>query len=696
MCFVAALGSANPGFAVPRIALTALSPAASQGFGLCAFSIPPVSIYHKNHTNHMLPNHRWLTKIPNPDAVENLAKNGVPKAIAPLLINRGIGLTDYHEAWDFLNSEGMSLKSPIEEFSGLAEAVALLSDNPGPIGIVGDYDTDGMTSTALLLRTFEHLGMYARYEIPSRIQEGYGINERIVREFHGAGIKLIITVDNGIHAHQPIELARGLGMQVIVTDHHELPKTLPNAIIINPKLLPNTSPWRGLAGVGVAYILGITLAMKLGKTKGLADQLLELFTIGTIVDMVPLVGVNRKFVIRGLQLLAKPKLPGLQALLEAAEIKETVKPDDIGFKLGPYINAVGRIGDPVTVLNLLSAPNLESARPFARQCREINRDRQAITSEIEKEALAMIRGDQYKKDRVIALFNPNWHQGVIGIVASRLVEKFGVPVFLMTESDDVIRGSARGTEEFNVYDALRFCQGILATWGGHKAAGGFTLYPSDLDAFRSDLISFTGHELTPEQCTPVLVLDGNIRFSEINLSLIESLDTCQPWGIENKEPIFWSNEVEILEQSVVKGGHRRVRMKQGSHTFNGIAWRWKEYELPNIVDVAYKLKLNEWNGRTNIQLEIVGARIPQQNYQFQLTDREETLEYTCSFDYLSNELCIVNKEGMQLFITPGDTIASIGPSRHAAKSVDIGTRQMFFPRLLAAAYTAAGLLVATP
>lgn len=637
----------------------------------------------------MLPNHRWLTKIPNPSVVEDLVANGVPQIIAPLLVNRGID--DHYKAWDFLTPEGMKLRPPVEEFPGLAEAVFLLSNNPEPIGIVGDYDTDGMTSTAVLLQTFKHLEMYAQYKIPSRMQEGYGINERIVREFHEAGIKIIITVDNGIHAHEPIQLARDLGMQVIVTDHHELPKTLPNAIIINPKLLPPKSPWKGLAGVGVAYILGITLAMKLQKSSGLADQLLELFTIGTIVDMVPLVGVNRKIVIRGLRLLAKPKLPGLQALIEAAKINEAIKPDDIGFKLGPYINAVGRIGDPVVVLNLLSAPTLEAARPYAQQCRDINRDRQRITIDIEKEALAMVSGDRHKKDRVIALFNRNWHEGIIGIVASRLVERFGVPVFLMTESDDAIRGSARGTEEFNVYEALSSCKDLLKTWGGHKAAGGFTLYPSNLDTLRSRLIAFSRNTLTSEQCIPMLLLDGNIRFNEINLSVIQSLNTCQPWGMENKEPIFWSNSVEILEQSVVKGGHRRVRMRQGSHIFNGIAWRWADYELPEIVDVAYKLKLNEWNGKTNIQLEIVGARVPLNNLEFDHKYGEEVSRYSCCFDYNSKQLILTNSKGSRLFAHLGNPEVRIGTSLENAKPYDIEQRPLFFESLFKQAYNILGI-----
>jgi single-stranded-DNA-specific exonuclease len=643
-----------------------------------------------------LPEQRWVTHISDPTTIDNLVSNGVPATIAPVLLNRGIGTKDYHDAWNFLDPENMKLPNPVDEFPGLADAIAHLLEAPGPIGICGDYDTDGMTSTALLLRTFEHLGMKASYQIPSRLQEGYGLNDRIVKDFFEEGIRTIVTVDNGISAHQPIKRAKQMGMTVIVTDHHEIPKVLPDAIIVNPKLLSQDSSWRGLAGVGVAYVLGINLAIRLGKTKGLADQLLELFTIGTIVDMVPLTGVNRKLVIKGLKLLGKPKLPGLQALLQVANIKGNVKPDDIGFKLGPYINAVGRIGNPETVLKLFSARTVEDALPFAEICRETNRDRQQITSDIEKMAVEMAEKAAYKQNRVLVLFNPDWHVGVIGIVASRLVERFGVPVFLIAESDDKLKGSARGIEVFNVFESLRWCSDTLLTSGGHKAAGGFSLWPDNFDNFKADIYSFSLHQLKPEHCIPSIKLDGNIRFSEISLELLDKLAKCQPWGIENKEPIFWSNSVQVLNQEVVKGGHRRFYLQQGSHRFNGIAWRWEEYELPNIVDIAYKLKLNEWNGKTTIQLELVGARVPLGVKEFDFTYNNETLKYSCQFDYDSNELHLINSEGISLFFTHGNPDILIGPTRQKAASFNINKRLEFFSKLFQEAYDALGIIPLSP
>lgn len=630
-----------------------------------------------------LPQSRWRLAINDDAKIAHLCDKGIPQIIAPLLINRGI--TDYVDAHDFLNPGKVATK-PIAEFSGLNDAVNWLSDNPGLVGICGDYDADGMTSTALLSRAFDHLGIpYIRY-IPDRLAEGYGISEKIVRFFATQQARTIITVDNGISANIPIALAKKMGLQVIVADHHELPVELPDAIIINPKLLPQTSVWRGLAGVGVAYILAISLAIKLEKTIGLADQLLELFTIGTIADMVPLIGANRQLVYKGLKKMANPKIAGLQALIEVANI-QNISATDIGFKIAPFINAVGRIGDPKLVLELLTAPTIVEARPLAEECLEINAKRQELCADIESEAVAVATTQKYREEKILLLYNSNWHLGIIGIAASRLVEKFNVPVFLITQVGDVLKGSARGIINFDIFDALKFSQNHLLSWGGHKKAGGFSLELNQLNNFRRALTSYAAAHLSPDDCIPTILIDTHIHFSEINLGLIEVLQSLEPWGIENQEPIFWSENCRILEQKRIKGNHKKLWIQHLSHRLGGIAWRWGDYELPEVCDLAYKIKLNHWNEKTSIQLEIIGARIPQPNLEFEIEHNGVILKYNCWFDYAANELVLINNKQQILFISPGASTGFIGIERQ--KIVDLNNE--FFTSLVDSAYKTIGI-----
>jgi single-stranded-DNA-specific exonuclease len=328
-----------------------------------------------------LPNQRWQFYPQNVDLAEQLAVlTNLSPLISQLLINRGIATSAQAQA--FLDPESIILPQPLEEFPDLALSVELLQEaiaSQSKIAICGDYDADGMTSTALLLRSLRALGALVDYAIPSRMQEGYGINKRIVEEFHSEGVKLILTVDNGISAYEAIARAKELGLKVIVTDHHDIPQQLPPAdAILNPKLIAESSPYRGVAGVGVAYILAVSLAQQLGEFRGLIQPMLELFTLGTIADLAPLTGVNRRWVKRGLKLLPKSKLPGVQALIQIAGVQakdsknspplptpnsplpnsKSLKPEDIGFRLGPRINAVGRIGDPQTVIDLLTTDDM--------------------------------------------------------------------------------------------------------------------------------------------------------------------------------------------------------------------------------------------------------------------------------------------------------------------------------------------------
>jgi single-stranded-DNA-specific exonuclease len=587
------------------------------------------------------PHQRWQIAAAEPLRSAQLAElTELSPLLAQVLLNRGIETPEAAET--YLNPELQRLASPLEEFPDLPIALDLLLRAIGthqPIAICGDYDADGMTSTALLLRALRFMGAIVDYAIPSRMHDGYGINQRIVDEFYHEGVGLILTVDNGIAAYEPIARARELGLTVIVTDHHDIPERLPPAnAILNPKLIEPTSPYYGVAGVGVAYILAICLAQCLQKTQALTTPLIELFTLGTIADLAPLVGVNRRWVRRGLKLLPKSRIPGVQALIQVAGLSQEtqLKPEAIGFRLGPRINAIGRIADPQIVIELLTTDDDGRALELAMKCEQVNQLRQRLCELIEQEAIAWCQeaAIDCQQERVLVVVQPGWHHGVIGIVASRLVERYGVPVFIGTyEGDDEqqIRGSARGIPEFNVFEALQFCQSLLEKYGGHRAAGGFSLKAAHLEEFRSQLRLFAHGQLQPQHLKPLVTIDAQANFRDLTLRLYEQLDVLHPCGIENPDPVFWTENVRILEQKTIgrQQAHLKLTLMQNSDdeapdpptAIKAIAWRWGEcYPLPSPLDVAYKLRLNDWNGIQSVELELVGVRLPTANAQATVAD----------------------------------------------------------------------------
>ncbi|MEG4860011.1 single-stranded-DNA-specific exonuclease RecJ [Microcoleus sp. K1-B6] len=686
---------------------------------------------------HRLPNQRWQIYSPQTQQAEQFATEiGLSPLLAQVLINRGID--SVKEVQGFIEPESLVLPPPKDEFPDLAASVKLLREaisGGQKIAICGDYDADGMTSTALLLRALRALGANVDYAIPSRMREGYGINDRIVEEFHSEGVALILTVDNGIAAYGPVARARELGVKVIITDHHDLPPKLPPAdAILNPKLIAESSPYRGLAGVGVAYVLAITLAQDMQKVGGLVNPLLELFTLGTIADLAPLTGVNRRWVKRGLRLLPHSQLAGIQALIQVAGVQpgsaespsilnsqnktnNSLKPEDIGFRLGPRINAVGRLADPQIVIELLTTDDRELALKNAIQCEQINQRRQELCQEIEQEAIAWCEKSDLdlQQERVLVVVQPGWHHGVIGIVASRLVERYGVPVFIGTFEDEagenkavgavshkLVRGSARGIPEFNVFDGLNFCADLLTKFGGHKAAGGFSMPAENLEQFRSQLSIFANQCLQPEHLKPLVSVDVRADLAEINLDLYRQIDALEPCGIENKAPVFWTPNVCITEQKIVgKGGHVKLTANQDgnvSASVKAIAWRWGEYfPLPRRVDIAYRLRENSFNGKTSVELELLGVRLPANaatsrpprfgKVEFDYCDRT----YSCSLSPAGSieELRIRNSQGQVLAVSPGQNIGLLGNSRKDAREVDVSLP--FFENLIQTAKHALGI-----
>ena len=650
-----------------------------------------------------LPDQRWQIASAQTEKACQLGQiAGISPLIAQLLINRGIETAQAAQA--YLNPLSQVMPAPIDEFPDLAISVEMLSEaiaNQGKIAICGDYDADGMTSTALLLRALRWLGADVDYAIPSRMKDGYGINKRIVEEFAGEGVGLVLTVDNGISAHEAIARAVELGLMVIITDHHDLPPELPDAdAILNPKLLPKSSPYWGLAGVGVAYVLAVSLAQEMGQLKGLTQQLLELFTLGTIADLAPLIGINRRWLKRGLGLLAKSELAGIQALIEVAGVKDeqkVLKPDDIGFKLGPRINAIGRISDPQTVIELLTTTDQGIAQELANKCEEINKKRQQLCEEIEQEAIALIEQSQldWQEERVLVIVQADWHHGVIGIVASRLLERYGTPVFIGTyegEEKEHIRGSARGIPEFHVFEALQACQDLLGKFGGHQAAGGFSLASDNLAALQARLKDFAHQSLQPEHIKPLVTIDAHLQLKQINDELYQQLNTLHPCGIGNRDPVFWTGNVQIVEQRIVGKGHIKLTLAQDNHQIKAIAWRQGDFfPLPSSVDIAYKLRENNWNDKKNIELELVGIRLPTDltssldKVDFDFQERR----YSCNLierrngNSIIKELKIRNSQGKFLLIQKGQKTGLLGFKRENAQEVNV-TKEPYYQLIKAA------------
>ncbi|MBO9999314.1 MAG: single-stranded-DNA-specific exonuclease RecJ [Cyanobacteria bacterium SID2] len=660
-------------------------------------------------TTPKFPQQRWHVYPSNPDLVRELTQTlNISKVLAQILVNRGFDTPE--SAGLFLEPDRANLPRPVDDFPDLEiclELVREMHEQKRLVAICGDYDADGMTSTALLLRAFRIIDIEVTYAIPSRMTDGYGINSRIVNEFHEDGVGLIITVDNGISAHEPIDEARELGIEVIVTDHHDLPPEIPLAsAILNPKMTRADSPYRGMAGVGVAYMLAMHLAEHFGCVEALRLPMLELLTLGTIADLAPLAGVNRHWAKQGLQLIPRSEIPGIQALVRVSGTSENgsrpLKPDAIGFRLGPRINAVGRIGDPQVVIELLSTDDEGVALERAMQCEQINQQRQEMCRDIERAAVAWCETSNIDllKERVLVPLQEGWHHGVIGIVASRLVDRYGVPVFICTYEDanqQQIRGSARSIPEFNVFEALEYCKDLLSKHGGHRAAGGFSLPAENFDEFRSRLSEFAAQCLEPQHLKPLVSVDSQLSLEVLDEGLYDEIDRLEPCGIGNAQPVFWSSNVRVLEQNIIKQRHLKLLVTDDDTTQkSALAWGWREYfPLPPRLDIAYKLRDNRWQGNRSIELEVVGVRLPD-GVEILVpqssapkpkvtTFQHQSREYQCFIRQNGDEreLRIRNNNGQVLAVKKGSTLGRIEVDRELIKTVDV--RHTYFMDLIKAA-----------
>ncbi len=561
---------------------------------------------------------RWQLPVP----LEWLSLNGsvetlnpadlepLPAPLLAVLARRGV--RSPQQVADLLDPA--PAPNPEQHFADLGKAVKrlrLACRKGEAVAICGDYDADGMTSTALLVGVLQRLGATPRAAIPSRQSEGYGLNVTMVEALAADGVSLLITVDNGVSAHAALERARELGVAVILTDHHSLPPQLPpHLALLHPAVTPEHSPYRGLAGVGLAYVLAAALCAGMGEPQAL-QVARDLFCIGTIADMAPLLGVNRRWLLDGLPQLRNSPLAGLQALQRLAGIEEQpLDAQAVGFQLAPRINAVGRLGDPQLVVRLLTTADGEEALKLARSCEALNRQRRELCQAIEAEAVALLEADGPQSTPFVLLAQSHWHHGVIGIVAARLVERLGRPTALLaSEGQGRLRASVRAPRGFAVDQALADCAGLLERFGGHPAAGGFTVRAEHVAALHERLNGLAGLWLEQQGGGQPVEPEALLRFDQIDRTLLRQQQRLEPFGIGHPQPLFWSRHCAVINQRLLRGGHLELELGQGDQRLRAMGWGWQgQANVPEVVDVAYRLRLDRWQGRERLQLELAGLR----------------------------------------------------------------------------------------
>ncbi len=530
---------------------------------------------------------------------------------AELLVKRGI--TEPERAYAFLSPDLKDLYNPflMKDMDKATERILTAIREAEKICVWGDYDVDGTTGTALFYSFFQELGVKITTYIPNRLKEGYGLNIEGIKRLHKEGVTLIITVDCGISNHTEIEFARTLGMDCIVVDHHEVPPQIPPACaVLNPKQPDCGYPFKALAGVGVAFNLVIAIRAKL-RERGWHGELpnlkryLDIVAIGTVADVVPLVDQNRILVSYGLKELASTKRLGLKSLMDVAGVGG-LKPtaEHIAFQLAPRINASGRMDSADTALRLLVTENHREATELARRLNTENSKRQSTEERILREALSMIT--EPLTDRAIVLAREGWHAGVIGIVASRIMERFTRPTILLSIDGDRVKGSARGTAGCNIIDTLRRCESYLEKYGGHRSAAGLTLKRENLEAFRREFIGLMNSALSAEDLVPTVELDARVTLDELKPRLVDEIEKLSPFGYMNERPLLCVMGANILHTELVKDRHLRVMIKHNGTLQNGIAFDRANYHpiKDGLFDIAFYPYIDEWQGLRTVRLRI--------------------------------------------------------------------------------------------
>ena len=561
------------------------------------------------------PEKKWRLRNPDFDSSIVLAAEvGVSPLAAQLLINRGIRTAK--DARAYLSPTFEELHSPFQlaDMDKAVERIHQAIKRGEKICVYGDYDTDGTTATALLHNTFRYMDVPVDYYIPNKFEEGYGLSEETIKKIHEkSDAKLLITVDCGINSVNEVALANQLGIDVIVTDHHQPEPVQPPAhALISPKVPGNEYPYTELAGVGLAF----KLAQGLIDDKAFLESLLDLVVLGTVVDMAPLTGENRILTRLGLTELEKRERPGIHALCEVAghTIDTPLNGYALSFKLGPRINAAGRMDTAHKVVELLTTDSEDTATRIASQLNQENQDRQNLQRDIQDQAVEIIEKDVDKNTVGIVIASDEWHKkapGIVGIVASQLVQRYYKPTIVLAINGDEATGSGRCIEGMNLADSLVACTNLLVKHGGHAAAAGLTIKTRNIPKFKKAFDAYASEQLTAEALQPKLDLEFETHLSLLTLDTLKELEQFEPFGQANPSPTFGKRRLKVVERTPrtmgPDGNHLKMFVRDGGVKRAAIAWgagdQLVTFNRPNVsLDIAFSPQINEWQGTQSVQL----------------------------------------------------------------------------------------------
>ena len=536
--------------------------------------------------------------------------------LCKILVQRNI--ETYEQAKDFFIPQLTSLHSPwlMKDMDLAVDRIQLALHKKEKILVFGDYDVDGTTSVACMFQFLNKIHTELDFYIPHRYKEGYGVSKAGIDFAKENGFTLIISLDCGIKSVELISYAKDLGIDFVVCDHHLPDEKLPPAIaILNPKQKECNYPYKELCGCGVGFKLICALTERLNLPAETPFEYLDLLATAIAADIVPMTGENRILAFHGLVKANKNPNHGIKALTKLSSLAGEIHITNLVFMIAPRVNAAGRMDDARKAVQMFIASTEEEALHFAEMLHTDNTERKEADKAITEEALAMIEENKiWKNNKSTVVYQPHWHKGVVGIVASRLIETYFRPTIVLTKSGNYAAGSARSVPGFNLYEAIHSCREHLLGYGGHFAAAGMTLELSQIDAFRNKFEEVVSATILPEQLIPEIVIDSEIQFSDIKQSLYNILCQMEPFGPENLRPVFVArNVVDTGWSKIVKEEHLRVSLKQNNAVLTGIGfWMADKYELlkqQKPVDVVFKIEENEWNEQKSLQLKIIDLRI---------------------------------------------------------------------------------------
>lgn len=557
----------------------------------------------------------WRLKTPDEARISLMAEQlSIPPLAARLLACRGIETVD--QGRKFLSGSLADCYDPFL-LSGMAQAVERLVTAWRDVEMVcvyGDYDVDGITATSLLIDFFRTVGIACFYHIPNRMEDGYGLAEAGIRTSAAAGARIIVSVDCGITAVAEAELCLSLGIALIITDHHTPGAIIPRAYAaINPHQPGCSFPFKPIAGVGVAFNLMIALRSRLREAGAFSGegpnlrQYLDLVALGTVADVVPLSDINRLFVTVGLKELTAGHRPGIVALKKVAGVSGEVSSFDVGFRLAPRLNACGRLEDATRGVELLLSRTPAEAQALAEELDARNAERQQVEQEILQDACDKLN-EVPEECAGIVLASEEWHPGVIGIVASRIVELYHRPTVLVALHDGAGRGSGRSIPGFHLYDALVACSGHLTRFGGHKYAAGLSVAQECLMSFSGEFASVAAAALTEDDLVPEILIDAELTADEVDITLVELLRRLEPFGAGNPSPLFLLREVGVVEQRILKEKHLKLKLRLSNGPVDAIAFNRGDFAVGTKVDIVFTPEINLWKGRNFLQLKIRDIR----------------------------------------------------------------------------------------